>query len=182
MLTNYQEFEKLNKLAQSIAEQAHQNQKYGTLPYSIHLEHVVRVLHKFKFKVSEQKFNPDVAKVLIAAWLHDVLEDTVLQKSHLEYHFGLDVTDLVYRVTDEPGKTRKEKKMATYPKIKESYWATVLKLADRIANVEAATKMKTDGQKSLFKMYQKEYADFRSCLYSDTGPEEMWKHLDKLLS
>lgn len=154
-MINYQTFKEKYELASRIAEQAHENQKYGTLPYRVHLEHVIKVLNQFGYTVSEDKFNPEVAQLLVSAWLHDVLEDTVLQPDHLEYHFGSGVTDLVKRVTDEPGRNRKEKKLATYPKIKANNWAIILKLADRIANVEAATKMKGEGSHNLFNMYQK---------------------------
>lgn len=180
-MLNYQEFlEKYNNAAR-IAEQAHENQKYGSLPYKVHLEAVQKVLSRFGYTVSEEKFDSKVAELLVSAWLHDVLEDTVLNSSHLEYHVGPGTTDLVKRVTDEPGRNRKEKKLATYPKIKGNYYATVLKLADRIANVEASLQMKKTGYKNLYQMYLKEYKDFRLHLYDKNGPVEMWKHLDSLL-
>lgn len=184
MLT-YHEFKTQTELASRIANQAHENQKYGTLPYQVHLEAVVKVLERFGFKVSEDNFNEAVAQLLIAAWLHDVLEDTVLQANHLVYHFGEVVTDLVKRVTDEPGRNRKEKKLATYPKIRENYYALVLKLADRIANVEAAINLKAQGSHNLYQMYHKEYAQFKHYLYQAGQGDKiaaMWQQLDQLLN
>lgn len=180
-MKTYSDFIYKFELAGRIAEQAHENQKYGTDPYKTHLLAVIQVLERFGYKVCESNFNPQIANLLVAAWLHDVLEDTVLTKAHLVYDFGEAVTDLVWRVTDEPGKSRKEKKQATYPKIKSDPWAVVLKLADRIANVEAGLKMKSQGNKNLFNMYQKEYADFKQNLYDSPGPIPMWEHLDSLL-
>lgn len=180
-MKNYVEFKEKYDLASRIAEQAHQNQKYGTDPYRTHLLEVIQVLKRFGFFITEDTFKSDIAVLIIAAWLHDVLEDTILEKHHIEYDFGKEVTDLVWRVTDEPGKNRKEKKQATYPKIKESNWAVILKLADRIANVEAGLRMKNNGNKNLFEMYQKEYIDFKQNLFSKSGPVEMWDRLDSLL-
>lgn len=180
-MLNYQQFQEKYQEAAKIAEQAHENQKYGSLPYRVHLEAVQEVLERFGYLVNPNEFKPEVAQLRIAAWLHDVLEDTVLSSHHLEYHVGVEVTDLVKRVTDEPGRNRKEKKLATYPKIKGNYLATVLKLADRIANVEASKKMKADGYKNLYQMYHKEYPDFRLHLFDDKGPVKMWNYLDSLL-
>lgn len=180
-MKNYSDFIYKFDLAGRIAEQAHENQKYGTDPYKTHLLSVIEVLHRFGYKVEEHNFNPKIATLVVSAWLHDVLEDTVLTRSHIVYDFGEEVAELVWRVTDEPGKSRKEKKQATYPKIKADPWAIVLKLADRIANVEAGLKMKNLGNKNLFNMYQKEYSDFRNNLYSADGPQELWLHLDSLL-
>jgi (p)ppGpp synthase/HD superfamily hydrolase len=180
-MLNFQEFQEKNLSAARIAEQAHMNQKYGSMPYRVHLEDVQKVLKRFGFTVTEDNFNPQVASLLVAAWLHDVLEDTVLNPEHLQYHVGPEVTDLVQRVTDEPGKNRREKKLATYPKIKGHYFATVLKLADRIANVEASKKMKKAGYKNLYQMYEKEHADFKFHLFEPTGPVEMWNYLDSLM-
>jgi (p)ppGpp synthase/HD superfamily hydrolase len=179
---NFQEFQEKYQAAARIAEQAHQNQKYGALPYRVHLEAVQKVLERFGYLVNPHSFDPQVAQVRVAAWLHDVLEDTVLSASNLEYHVGPEITDLVQRVTDEPGRNRKEKKLATYPKIKGNYYATVLKLADRIANVEASKQMKAEGNKNLYLMYFKEYPDFRLHLFEEQGPIKMWQYLDTLLT
>lgn len=166
-------------LAKSIASQAHLNQKYGSYPYLIHLEAVQEVLERFGYSLHKSE---EINSLRIAAWLHDALEDTVLIKDHIVYHFGEDVADLVWRVTDEVGRNRKEKKAATYPKIKARSLAVVLKLADRIANVEASLKIKKEkGTISLFNMYLREWEDFKKNLYDKDQDEKMWKHLESLL-
>lgn len=178
---NYQNFTEQYNKAATIAQQAHENQKYGSRPYATHLVQVIEVLKRFGYQVSEADFNPLYARLQIAAWLHDILEDTVLEYKHLEYEFGGDVADLVWKVTDEPGRNRKEKKMATYPKIKSDPLAVILKLADRIANVEASIELHKEGNKNLFGMYQKEYGEFKQNLYTTEGPQAMWQRLDELL-
>jgi (p)ppGpp synthase/HD superfamily hydrolase len=88
--------------------------------------------------------------------------------------FGEEVARLVHAVTNEPGPNRKQRGMATYPKIRDAGdCAVALKLADRIANVEMGGK--------LVAMYAKEYEDFRRALYTPGQNEPMWAHLDSLL-
>lgn len=181
-MNTYQDFLIKYELAKNIAVQAHQNQKYGTKPYDFHLKAVGDVLVKFGFTVTEDNFKKENALLQVSAWLHDVLEDTVLTKEHINYHFGEEIADLVWRVSDEPGANRKEKKLATYPKIKENPLAVILKLADRIANVESSIEMKKNGSLALFTMYQKEYIEFKQNIYTKkNSPEHMWETLDKML-
>ena len=145
--------------------------------------HVDRILRGFgvlkRFGASLD--DPSTAPLLIAAWLHDTLEDTTLSRAEVEANFGAVVAELVWRVTDEPGATRKERKPATYRKTRENEAAVVLKLADRIANVEASL-ISPDGP---LHMYRREQPDFKQALHSSSSSElatRMWAHLDGLLA
>jgi len=152
----------------------HGDHRYnGGLPYSHHLSDVEQVL---------RRFGPDgnvlplyTNEMLMAAWLHDVLEDTDTKKKEIAELFDDKVADLVWRVTNEQGENRKVRHALTYPKIRDGGQLAIrLKLADRIANVEAGGK--------LVGMYKSEYEDFRPALYyPGTFNESMWQHLDKLL-
>jgi (p)ppGpp synthase/HD superfamily hydrolase len=120
------------------------------------------------------------APVLIAAWLHDSLEDTALTRGEVESRFGSGVAELVWRVTDEPGASRKERKVATYQKTRQTEASVILKLADRIANVEAAIA----NHSVLLRMYSREQADFKNALQPASASHlaaRMWSHLDQLL-
>ena len=117
--------------AKVFAVKAHGQQMYGDKPYVVHLEHVHEVMKQYR------STNPDVL-VHMAAWLHDVLEDTAISKAELVRSFGEEVADIVYRVSDEPGTDRAERKRKTYAKIRCHTDATTVKLCDRIANVEAS--------------------------------------------
>src|SRR5262245_31138361 len=103
---------KLFEQARQLAIAAHGNQTYGDKPYEHHLRAVVDVLKRFGASLEDASTAP----LLIAAWLHDSLEDTALSRAEVETNFGAEVTELVWRVTDEPGATRKERKPATYRK------------------------------------------------------------------
>jgi (p)ppGpp synthase/HD superfamily hydrolase len=155
------------RAAQSFAEVAHEGQKYGDEPYTVHLKAVAMVLCRFGCTDEH---------LLSAAFLHDVVEDTDVTIDQVNLCFGKRVADLVYRVTNEPGANRMARHVATYPKIKESEDAVMLKLADRIANVEASVE---DPDK--MKMYTKEWPFFKESLYTPGLHEPMWKHLVKLM-
>lgn len=142
-----------------LAITAHQGQTYGKWPYIYHLADVVGVLRRFGID----------SKVLHAAgWLHDAVEDTDLTIEQVAQDCGPEVADIVYRVTDEPGRNRKERKEKTYPKLAQSVDAITVKLADRIANVEAS-KM---GNPGLLEMYRQEHGRFVAELFpvSDSEP------------
>ena len=57
--------------------------------------------------------------------------------------------------------------------------ATVVKLCDRIANVEASRDVPDK-----FNMYQQEHSDFKRelCLKEHTFLDDLWGELDQLLS
>lgn len=155
-------------IAKEFALLMHGSQQYGDSPYEYHLQAVVDVLKRFGF---------DDSTLIAAAWLHDVLEDTEATSEDLKARFTADVVDTVERVSTEPGKNRKERTERTYPKIRGSQNAVILKLADRIANVEACLK----DNPGLLEMYSREYEAFRSALKRPDDPEELWSHLDALL-
>ena len=54
-----------------VACQAHGEQRYGDKPYKNHLAVVVAVLRGFDLNLDDD----ETAPILVAAWLHDSLED-----------------------------------------------------------------------------------------------------------
>jgi (p)ppGpp synthase/HD superfamily hydrolase len=109
-----------------------------------------------------------------------VLRTRLLDRETIAQEFGEYLGELVWRVTQEPGRSRKERKPGTYRKIRELEDAIILKLADRIANVEASAR-NTPG---LFRMYVREQADFDRALHAASRSEiasRMWNYLDECL-
>lgn len=159
-------FNRKVEAAYKFAELCHDEQRYGDAPYTEHLKDVVNLLI-IKFNVTDKD-------ILCAAYLHDAMEDTGVNKSTIEDLFGERVGQLVHAVTDAPGKNRKERKAATYPKIKAIPGATQIKLADRIANVEHSIRAENWGH---FKMYQKEQPDFAAQLSVAGENADMWAYL-----
>ena len=154
--------------AREFARARHRGQLYGDEPYDVHLGAVVSVLYRFGY---------DDVTLKAAGWLHDVVEDSETTIAEVEREFGPAVATLVAAVTSEPGKNRKERNALTYPKIRALPDAVVLKLADRIANVENGLAQSS----SLTSMYRKEAVGFREALYVPGVADEMWLHLDGLL-
>jgi (p)ppGpp synthase/HD superfamily hydrolase len=158
--------DKLLRDALFVAENAHKNQRYDEIfPYMKHIYDVIDVLKRFDFKSN---------KMLIGAALHDSIEDDGISFNDIKKHFGVDIAEMVYCVTDELGRTRKEKKEKTLPKTAGNPDAIILKLADRIANIEHGGKID---------MYAKEYDEFKGALFLNTPSDGklMWSHLDNLL-
>jgi (p)ppGpp synthase/HD superfamily hydrolase len=165
--------ELLNR-AKKYAITAHGDQKYGDeFPYAIHLQAVESVLIRFGITTERHR---------IAAWLHDVLEDTDRTYEEVGMFFGVEVAEIVAALTEPKGGNRKWRHDQTYPRIRENVDAIIIKLADRIANVESG------GKKVV--MYRKEHIDFKNALSGPTVPMDaetakvirhMWEYLDDLL-
>jgi len=168
--------------ARYYAEIAHAGQTYNNeIPYTLHLEAVVNVL---------KRFGVHDENILCAGWLHDVIEDTRVSYNDIKDRFDVHVAELVYSVTNERGRNRKERNEKTYPKINGVYNPTVLKLADRIANVEYG--MASGGKAG---MYAGEFLNFMEGIYypfdedddklslaSPDQTDRMWRYLAQLLN
>lgn len=153
--------------AKEFAINAHGDQKYAKFPYRVHLEHVVEVLGRFQYDGRPE--------LIISAWLHDTVEDTDVTLEIVEQKYGPVVRDIVYRLTDEEGSCRRERKFRTYPKVRGHRDATIVKLCDRIANMEASFV-----NLEKFTMYRGEYPEFRENLYVPGMAEGLWSYLEFL--
>ena len=99
-------------------------------PYINHLLDVARL-------VSTALSEPDT-DLIVAALLHDVVEDAGVTEAELVERFGKDVAALVLEVTDDkslPKTERKRLQVVNAPK--KSVRAQVLKLADKISNLNS---------------------------------------------
>jgi guanosine-3',5'-bis(diphosphate) 3'-pyrophosphohydrolase len=77
---------------------------------------------------------------LLAAALHDTVEDTQTTFVELEEHFGPDVTGLVQELTDDKSLEKTERKRLQIEHARESSMrAKQLKMADKICNVRDIT-------------------------------------------
>jgi (p)ppGpp synthase/HD superfamily hydrolase len=165
VMKNYTYTDKTYKEARMVAVKAHSNQSYDEIfPYEKHLDDVVDVLKRFGFS----------GKYIVGGYLHDVFEDTGISMNRVRAYFGDVVFKMICSVTDEFGENRKEKKEKTLPKTASNPDGIILKLADRIANIEHGGKVD---------MYLKEYDEFKGALYLNTPSDgkRMWEHLDSLL-
>lgn len=154
-----------------VAEKAHANQSYDIYPYTYHIKQVVAIAEELGYDES----------VIVASALHDVLEDTDLSYNDVKKAFGKEVAEIVYAVTDELGRNRKERKSKTYPKIRNNWKATAVKICDRIANVNQSRLYNDE----LFKTYQKEQEGFKKHVFSKEHPsvemDKAWAKLEHTL-
>lgn len=149
------------------------NCRYGNQPYDVHLEMVDAEARKYEHLLSSDE---DRTVARCAAWLHDTLEDCRVTYGDMRLHFGPVVADVVYNVTNELGKNRKERAERTYPKIASCPLSTYVKLCDRFANSKAS---KASGD-SMWEKYKGEYPAFRGALRKPGALDEMWRDLDAL--
>ena len=165
------------------------------LPYEFHLRMVNNVGQQFKHLLDERDFytveeivNP-VSQVslrsacMVATWGHDLIEDTRVSYNDVKDHLGQEVADIIYALTNEKGKTRKERANDKYYKgIRVTPGAVFVKLCDRIANLQYS---KMTGS-HMFEMYKKENDEFIVQLgYDDTNTHpyfEMFSYLVNLLN
>lgn len=158
--------------ARIFAAWAHDEQTYGDDPYLKHLDDVVAVLRRFGYNDPE---------LLAAGYLHDVIEDTETTRDDLEATFGSRVADLVDAVTDGEGNNRAARKARPYRLIPGVTGAVLLKVADRIANCEAALALACSvsgaARSSLIGMYRQEQKNFEKALRGPSEVERMFLSL-----
>lgn len=161
----------LVETARALAHHAHRDQRYGDQPYTVHLAQVAAVLVRHGL---------DEPALLAAAWLHDTIEDTPTTRADVASAAGEHVAAMVDAVTDGPGADRATRKQRPYRLIPQTQDAVLVKLADRIANVEAAVEVRP----AILAKYQREHPHFRATLHRADDPRAapLWTTLDALLS
>jgi (p)ppGpp synthase/HD superfamily hydrolase len=115
---------------------------------------------------------------LRASWGHDLIEDTRVSYNDVKEQLGQEAADIIYAVTNEKGKNRKERANEKYYEgIRNTPGAVFVKLCDRIANVQYS---KMTGSR-MFEMYKKENDSFIVMMGmddNDTHPyDEMFDYL-----
>ena len=141
----------------------HYYDKY--LPYEFHLRMVAQVAHSYEHLLSEKLRY----ECRLAAFGHDLIEDTRTSYNDLKEVLGEHAADIIYAVSNEKGKNRKERANdAYYTGIRMTPGAVFVKLCDRIANVQYS-KMT---QSRMFEMYKKENKNFGEQL----GVEGKFQH------
>jgi (p)ppGpp synthase/HD superfamily hydrolase len=157
----------------------HQYDKY--LPYEFHLRMVHQVAKEFIHLIPNSNDGETSLRdsVLLAAFGHDLIEDTRVSYNDVKEVLGHTTTEIVYVLTNEKGKNRKERANDKYyDGIKSVEGAVFVKLCDRIANVRYG---KITGSR-MVEMYHKENPNFIQKLgYSEKHQlREMFEYLNDL--
>ena len=143
----------------------------GDIPHGLHLKIAVQVFKKFIHLVPEEYHT----KVEDALWGHDSVED-----ARLTYNDVLKITnkfsaEIIRAVTNYGRGRDRDERMPdfVYDDIRNTPWATFVKLCDRIANITYSKIMGSDK----FEMYKKEQAHFEDKLRVGDELKEMWEYI-----
>ena len=135
--------EDIAKILQAVAFAAdkHKNQRRKGADEQPYINHPIEVAEQIVRvgKVSD-------SRILLAAILHDTVEDTDATPEIIEKYFGREVREIVAEVTDDktlPKAERKQKQIKHAPHLSES--AKVVKISDKISNIRDVLENPPDG-------------------------------------
>lgn len=169
----------LRSEAVALAHELLGRKTYGDYSYLYHLSMVESALLAAGVQIADKIGG----QLLIAAWLHDTIEDAGISYRDVARQFGEDVAEIVRSVTNDiRGRNRHERHLSVVPELLKNPLGRILKLADRLANTTAAN----DRMRAL---YIKEYPQFRTELFGTGNNNEgdylaietrLWSGLDTL--
>jgi len=123
------------------------------LPYEFHLNMVAQAGEDFMYLIS----NSNIESVRLALKGHDLIEDTRVSYNDVSKVLGTQAADIIYAVSNEKGKNRKERANEKYyAGIRAIPYAVFVKLCGRIANVQYSKMTKS----RMYEMYKKENDNF----------------------
>ena len=152
------------------------NQKYDhVLPYGFHLKMAASFVSRYGYVVAESE--ADILILYAGAYLHDTIEDARMTYNDIvkfidDFRVGSlvlpeeikrkleeQVPEIVYALTNEKGRNRKERANETYYKgIRDTRFASFIKMCDRLANIQY-TMMFVFANRML-EVYRREYPEF----------------------
>ena len=129
----YHAFQTMNRLLSALAFAAlkHRDQRRKDLAASPYINHPIALAN-----VLANEGGIDDERVLIAAVLHDTIEDTETTEQELVREFGREIADIVLEVSDDKSLSREERKLLQIEHaLHISRRAKLVKLADKICNL-----------------------------------------------
>lgn len=152
------------------------NQKYdGYLPYGYHLKLTASYVSRYGYLVAETE--TDVLILYAAAYLHDAIEDARMSYHDLIRFLGefkaegrvppkdaqeeieSQVPEIVYALSNEKGRNRRERaNEAYYQGIRNTRFASFIKMCDRLANIQYSTQFVFSNR--MLEVYKREHPGF----------------------
>ena len=162
--------------AASFAAKKHLNQKRKGNDAAPYINHPLEVANLLVNVGKVENFD-----VLIAAVLHDTIEDTETTKEEITALFGERVCGYVLEVTDDkslPKAARKQRQIEHAPHL--SHGAKLIKLGDKISNIRDVTECPPDGWSDERRL---EYINWGAKVVSGLrgANENLEKHFDELV-
>lgn len=146
------------------------NHLYDGKPYSVHLSMVAMYALKYIDLIPETQYGI----IMNACWLHDTIEDCRLTYNDIKEIPGFEVAEMVYALTNEKGKNRKERANEKYYQgIVSVAFARFVKLCDRLANV----KYSVDTHSKMIQVYHKENNLFIDSLLKTDNDKWFYKSM-----
>lgn len=144
------------------------------LPYEFHLRMVVKVAKDFLHLIPREFHHI----VIAACFCHDATEDVRQNYNSIKKNACIEVAEIARAVTNYGrGRTREERMPDfVYEDIRNTPFATFVKLCDRIANVQYS---KLTGSR-MFGTYKEEHSHFKNQLFKSGEYEAMWNYIDDL--
>jgi len=119
----------------------HKNQRRRDTEKTPYINHPIGVAH-----ILTSEANVTDANVILAALLHDTVEDTDTTFQEIEDNFGVDVCKIVEEVTDDKSLPKLERKRLQIVHAKESSReAKLVKLADKLYNLRDLQRCAPEG-------------------------------------
>jgi len=150
------------------------NHLYDGESYEVHLS----LAESFGLRFSHLIPENDLNDVIGGIWEHDSIEDCGLTFNDVKKATNERIAELAYACTNEKGRNRAERASDKYYEgIRNTKYATFVKLCDRLANVEYSLKK---GNR-MIDLYRKEHEHFKKMLYVPGEYEPMWELLDMII-
>ncbi|MBD1381262.1 HD domain-containing protein [Metabacillus arenae] len=155
--------------AKRFAEIAHsgQERKLSGEPYFQHLENVALILLKAGFR----------EEVIAAGYLHDAVEDTDTEISHIEKKFGIEVAQLVTANTENKNLSWEERKQRTISFVKTaSIEEKAIIAADKLDNINSLEEFYKRHGDSIWSYFNR--GRDKQAEYYKAVSENLFYHLD----
>ena len=163
----------------SMAHQIHEsvNQFYdGDKPYGYHLDMVAKEVYAYGHLVLVGE--DDLLPLFMGAWFHDSIEDArvsyndvkkIALKLGLTEEQAFMASEIVYALTNEKGRNRKERAGKRYYEgIRNTPYAPFVKMCDRMANIRYSCGCYNMRNLRMAKVYEDEMPYFTQAILVET--------------
>ena len=163
----------------SMAHQIHEsvNQFYdGDKPYGYHLDMVAKEVYAYGHLVLEGE--DELLPLFMGAWFHDSIEDArvsyndvkkIALKLGLTEEQAFMASEIVYALTNEKGRNRKERAGKRYYEgIRNTPYAPFVKMCDRMANIRYSCGSYNKRNVRMAKVYEDEMPYFTQAILVET--------------
>lgn len=174
-ISHRESLEKIRSMAHQIHESV--NQFYdGDKPYGYHLDMVAKEVYAYGHLVLVGE--ADLLPLFMGAWFHDSIEDARVSYNDVKkiaLKFGLTeeqaflASEIVYALTNEKGRNRKERAGKRYYEgIRNTPYAPFVKMCDRMANIRYSCGCYNMGNLRMAKVYEDEMPYFTRAITVET--------------